>query len=85
MKKNKPKEKSGNDIAVEYRNIATDAVKMLKSIPFYDINQRINVDDLFDRLADNDMALQSIIRASQIVEMGKVAGEATQENVDKPI
>jgi len=68
----KPKTKSGNDIAVEYRNIATDAVKMLKSIPFYDVKQRITVDELFDRLADNDMALQSIIRAEQIVEMGKV-------------
>ena len=72
MSKNKTKTKSGNDIAVEYRNIATDAVKMLKSIPFYDVKQRITVDELFDRLADNDMALQAIIRAEQIVEMGKV-------------
>jgi hypothetical protein len=70
--KTKTKQKTGNDIAVEYRNIATDAVKMLKSIPFYDVKQRITVDELFDRLADNDMALQSIIRAAQIVEMGKV-------------
>ena len=84
MSKNKPKEKSGNDIAVEYRNIATDAVKMLKSIPFYDIKQRMAVDDLFDRLADNDMALQSIIRASQIVEMGKVAGDIKPADEAKP-
>jgi hypothetical protein len=71
MSKNKTKQKTGNDIAVEYRNIAVDAVKMLKSIPFYDVKQRITVDELFDRLADNDMQLQNIIRAEQIVEMGK--------------
>jgi hypothetical protein len=84
MSKNKikTKQKTGNDIAVEYRNIATDAVKMLKSIPFYDVKQRITIDELFDRLADNDMALQAIIRAEQIVEMGKVI-EAQPETETK--
>lgn len=81
-KKSKPKTKSGNEIAVEYRNIATDAVKMLKSIPFYDVRQRITVDELFDRLADNDMQLQNIIRAEQIAEMGKLieAKPETEKN-----
>lgn len=67
----KTKTKDNGGIASEYRNIATDAVKMLKSIPFYDVKQRIAVDELFDRLADNDIALQALIR-KQAVEGMKV-------------
>jgi hypothetical protein len=43
MSKNKTKTKTGNDIAVEYRNIATDAVKMLKSIPFLESSSHFNI------------------------------------------
>ena len=63
----KPKQKTdGNNIAVEFRSIATDAVKMLKGVPFVDVRQRLAVEELFDRLADNDIALQSLIRAQQV-------------------
>lgn len=62
----KKKTKDGNQIAVEFRSIATDAVKMLKAVPFVDIRQQLAVSDLFDRLADNDIALQSLIRKQQV-------------------
>jgi len=62
----KKKAKDGNQIAVEFRSIATDAVKMLKSVPFVDIRQQLAVSDLFDRLADNDIALQDLIRKQQV-------------------
>lgn len=62
----KKKTKDGNQIAVEFRSIATDAVKMLKSVPFVDVRQQFAVSDLFDRLADNDIALQDLIRKQQV-------------------
>jgi hypothetical protein len=62
----KKKTKDGNQIAVEFRSIATDAVKMLKAVPFVDIRQQLAVSDLFDRLADNDIALQDLIRKQQV-------------------
>lgn len=65
----KKKTKDGNQIAVEFRSIATDAVKMLKGVPFVDVRQRLAVEELFDRLADNDMALQDLIRKQQIQQM----------------
>lgn len=64
-----PNHKTPGQIANDYRNIATDAVKMLKSIPFYDVRQRIAVDELFDRLADNDIALQDAIRRDAVAGM----------------
>lgn len=70
MKHATPKKDNGG-IASEYRNIATDAVKMLKSIPFYDIKQRMAVDSLFDRLADNDIALQDLIRQQAVAGMAE--------------
>ena len=66
-KKTKPKD--GNAIAVEFRSIATDAVKMLKGVPFVDVRQRLAVEELFDRLAENDIALQTLIRNQQIKEI----------------
>ena len=60
------KTKDGNQIAVEFRSIATDAVKMLKAVPFVDIRQQLAVSNLFDRLADNDIALQDLIRKQQV-------------------
>jgi hypothetical protein len=65
----KKSDKDGNAIAVEFRSIATDAVKMLKGVPFVDLRQRLAVEELFDRLADNDMALQNLIRKQQIKQM----------------
>lgn len=62
----KKKSKDGNQIAVEFRSIATDAVKMLKAIPFVDVRQQLAVAELFDRLADNDIALQDLIRKQQV-------------------
>lgn len=62
----KKKTKDGNQIAVEFRSIATDAVKMLKGVPFVDVRQRLAVEELFDRLADNDIALQDLIRKQQV-------------------
>lgn len=78
MINNTPKKDNGG-IASEYRNIATDAVKMLKSIPFYDVRQRLAVDELFDRLADNDIALQDLIRR-QAVEAMKLEAKDTTAN-----
>ena len=65
----KKKTKDGNSIAVEFRSIATDAVKMLKSVPFVDVRQQFAVSDLFDRLADNDIALQDLIRKQQVEQI----------------
>jgi hypothetical protein len=62
----KKKTKDGNQIAVEFRSIATDAVKMLKAVPFVDVRQQLAVSELFDRLADNDIALQDLIRKQQV-------------------
>lgn len=62
----KKKTKDGNQIAVEFRSIATDAVKMLKGVPFVDVRQQFAVSDLFDRLADNDIALKDLIRKQQV-------------------
>lgn len=62
----KKKTKDGNQIAVEFRSIATDAVKMLKGVPFVDVRQQFAVSDLFARLADNDIALQDLIRKQQV-------------------
>ena len=42
------------------------SVKMLKAVPFVDVRQRLAVEELFDRLADNDIALQNLIRAQQV-------------------
>lgn len=56
--------KTTNEIAVEYRNIAHVAVRLLKTIPFTDVRQRVAVASLFDRLADNDIALQAHVDAA---------------------
>lgn len=66
---NHKKLKTAGDLASEYRNIATDAVKMLKGVPFYDVKQHLAVDSLFDRLADNDIALQDMIRRDAVANM----------------
>lgn len=66
-------------IAHEYRAIATDAVKMLKSIPFYDIRQRLAVEALYDRLADNDIALKDAARKAMIVDMKDAVAPAEEK------
>ena len=77
----KKKTKDGNQIAVEFRSIATDAVKMLKSVPFVDIRQQLAVSDLFDRLADNDIALQDLIRKQQVNAIVDVAANESRSIV----
>jgi hypothetical protein len=77
----KKKTKDGNQIAVEFRSIATDAVKMLKAVPFVDVRQRLAVSDLFDRLADNDIALQDLIRKQQVNAIVDVAANESRSIV----
>lgn len=65
----KPKTKTAGEIAGEYRNIATDAVRILKDLPIGDVKLAIEIDSLFDRLADNDIALQNVIRTDAVARM----------------
>lgn len=66
----KPKiQKTPGDIAGEYRNIATDAVKILKALNVMDIQLAIEIDSVFDRLADNDIALKDMIRRDAVARM----------------
>jgi hypothetical protein len=74
------KQTTKGGVASEYRNIAVEAVKLLKSIPFRDIKLRNEIDSLFDRLADNDIALQEMIRKEAVENMGKAAEEGKADN-----
>jgi hypothetical protein len=65
----KPKTKTAGEIAGEYRNIATDAVRILKDLPIGDVKLAIEIDSLFDRLADNDIAIQDMIRKDAVARM----------------
>lgn len=68
MSKPKPTKTAG-EIAGEYRNIATDAVRILKDLPIGDVKLAIEIDSLFDRLADNDIAIQDMIRKDAVARM----------------
>jgi hypothetical protein len=61
--------KTPGDIASEYRNLATDAIRILKDLPIGDVKLAIEIDSLFDRLADNDIALQDMIRRDAVARM----------------
>lgn len=66
----KPKtHKTAGDIAGEYRNLATEAVSILKALPIGDVRLAIEIDSIFDRLADNDIALQDMIRRDAVARM----------------
>lgn len=56
-----------------YRSVATEAVKMLKTVPYVDVKMRNKVDDLFNRLADCDIVLHDIKIKLIIDEMGQIA------------
>jgi hypothetical protein len=56
-----------------YRSVATDAVKMLRTVPYVDVKMLNKVEDLFNRLADCDIALNEIKMKMIIEEMGQIA------------
>lgn len=65
-----------------YRSVATEAIKMLKTVPYVDIKMLNKVDDLFNRLADCDIAVREIQMKIFIDEMGQIAGEETPKPED---
>ena len=65
-----------------YRSVATDAVKMLKTVPYVDVKMLNKVEDLFNRLADCDIALNEIKMKLIIEEMGQVASASPVNDDD---
>ena len=56
-----------------YRSVATDSIKMLKTVPYTDVAMLNKVDELFNALADCDIALQAHIRKQVLDEMAQIA------------
>jgi hypothetical protein len=65
-----------------YRSVATDAVKMLRTVPYVDIKMLNKVEDLFNRLADCDIALNEIKMKLIIEEMGQIASASPVNDDD---